>query len=63
MTKRTVLKLLHTSFALEQEVEIECLRAAWLAANERKHPERIMQPVLGRWSCVGECVVKLLEIF
>ena len=32
----------------------------WLAVNGSKHPGKIMQPVLTRWQCVGECLVKFL---
>ena len=38
MTKRTTLQLSCISCALGQEVEMEDLREAWLAANECKHP-------------------------
>ena len=53
VTKRTVSQLLHAAHALEQEFELQDLKAMWLAANNHKHPGKIMQPVLTRCSHAG----------
>ena len=60
VSKRTVLQLLHAAYALENEFEIQDLRAVWLAVNNVQHLGKIMQPVLTRWSYAGEFLVKLL---
>ena len=59
--KRTLLQLLHTMHALQEEHDINELKHLWKEMMRKPFPGKIKQPVLTRWECVGEAVAHFLN--